>query len=96
MHSFSESLLKDSPSDSLSPELMALWYDAKGNWDAAHDLINDMEGKDAAWVHAYLHRKEGDIGNAGYWYRRAGKELSNLSLEEEREEIIGALLLVDK
>jgi hypothetical protein len=77
INSFTESLSTDSPPKNLSPELNALWYDAKGDWHAAHDLIDDMDGKDAAWVHAYLHRKEGDIGNAGYWYRRAGKEVSN-------------------
>ncbi|MES2372386.1 MAG: hypothetical protein V4557_07390 [Bacteroidota bacterium] len=95
MNAFTESLSKDSPPEKLTPALTALWYDAKGDWSAAHDLINDMSGKDEAWVHAYLHRKEGDIGNAGYWYRRAGKELCNLSLQEEWNKITEALLRND-
>jgi hypothetical protein len=92
MDSFTESLLNDSPPEKLSAALTALWYDAKDNWDAAHDLINDLSGKEEAWVHAYLHRKEGDIGNAGYWYRRAGKEVCNLSLQEEWNQITKSLL----
>lgn len=92
MNAFSKSLALDSPPAALSPQLAALWYDAKGDWHTAHELIDDMDGKDAAWVHAYLHRKEGDIGNAGYWYRRADKKVSTLSLQEEWTEITGTLL----
>jgi hypothetical protein len=72
--------------------LTSLWYDAKENWEKAHDLVNDLGGKDAAWVHAYLHRKEGDLGNASYWYHRANKKVATSSLEEEWEEIVKALL----
>jgi hypothetical protein len=96
INSFTESLLKGFPPENLSPELSALWYDAKGDWHTAHDLIDDKDGKDAAWVHAYLHRKEGDIGNAGYWYRRAGKEVPGLSLQEEWNHITETLLQPDK
>jgi hypothetical protein len=71
----------------LNPFLLALWHDAKGNWEKAHDLIQDMDEPDGAWVHAYLHRKEGDEGNARYWYSRAGKKLSNLSLAAEWDEL---------
>lgn len=92
MNAFTQSLVKDSPPEKLTPPLIALWYDAKGDWTAAHNLINDMSGKDEAWVHAYLHRKERDIGNAGYWYRRAAKEVCNLSLQEEWNQITEALL----
>jgi hypothetical protein len=53
--------------------LLALWWDAKGDWEKAHGIAQDVNGVDGAWVHAYLHRKEGDLGNAGYWYRRAGR-----------------------
>ena len=58
------------------PPLAALWWAAKGNWDEAHKIVQDEETADAAWVHAYLHRVEGDLGNAGYWYRRAGTSRS--------------------
>jgi len=72
--------------------LTALWYDAKGDWNKSHKITQDINGTNAAWVHAYLHRKEGDSGNASYWYSRAGKSFSNKSLEEEWEEIVEALL----
>lgn len=88
---FKESLSQASPPTTLSLPLKALWYDAKGDWHAAHDLINDLEDKSSAWVHAYLHRKEGDMGNAGYWYRRAGKQPSHLSLPDEWTELVKAL-----
>jgi hypothetical protein len=84
---FIASLSQDSPPASLSLQLSSLWFDGKGDWKTAHDLINDENDKDSAWVHAYLHRKEGDHGNAGYWYRRAGKEHSQLPLEDEWIEI---------
>ena len=88
---FNESLSQTEPPVNLSGPLKTLWYDAKGDWHAAHDLINDLEDKISAWVHAYLHRKEGDIGNAGYWYRRAGKQISTLSLQDEWTELAKAL-----
>ena len=88
---FNESLSQTEPPVNLSVPLKTLWYDAKGDWHAAHDLINDLEDKIAAWVHAYLHRKESDIDNAGYWYRRAGKPVSTLSLQDEWTELAKAL-----
>jgi hypothetical protein len=69
-----------------------MWHDAKGDWNKAHSIIQNIEDKKAAWVHAYLHRKEGDIGNADYWYRRAGKTRANGSLENEWEIIVKELL----
>lgn len=75
-----------------SPLLQALWYDAQGDWDKAHDLTQGIETPAAAWVHAYLHRKEGDIFNADYWYRRAGKSRPSGTLEEEWEELVNAFL----
>lgn len=72
--------------------LLALWYDAKGDWNAAHEAAQSDATAAGAWVHAYLHRKEGDISNAGYWYRRAGKTPASGSLEEEWEQIVAALL----
>jgi hypothetical protein len=72
--------------------LAALWWAAKGNWDKAHKIAQDVETVDAAWVHAYLHRVEGDLGNAGYWYRQAGKPVAKDSLDAEWERIASSLL----
>ena len=85
------SLADTGPDAALSPPLAALWWAAKGNWDAAHKIVMDDSGKDAAWVHAYLHRVEGDLGNAGYWYRQAGQPVAKDSLEAEWERIAAAL-----
>jgi hypothetical protein len=79
------------PPDGLSPLLEAMWWDAKGNWTRAHAIAQDIEGPDAAWVHAYLHRKEGDDWNAGYWYRCSGRPHCKLALEDEWREIVAAL-----
>lgn len=68
--------------------LQSLWEDAKGNWDKSHQLIQDLPDKTAAWIHAYLHRKEGDIWNADYWYNRAGRKRPGKSLEEEWLDIV--------
>ena len=74
------------------PLLQALWHDAKGNWTRAHEIAQEVEDASGAWVHAYLHRKEGDLGNAGYWYRRAEQPAASDSLEAEWERIAAALL----
>ncbi|MDI1322777.1 MAG: hypothetical protein PSV36_08505 [Algoriphagus sp.] len=74
----------DSEKD-LSPELKALWYDAKGDWKLAHDQVDHLSSKSASRVHAYLHRKEGDSWNADYWYGKAGEKRPDLSLDEEWE-----------
>lgn len=74
--------------DSFPPLLQALWHDAHGDWERAHDITQNIETPDGAWVHAYLHRKEGDIWNADYWYRRAGRTRPNATLEEEWEAIV--------
>jgi len=87
-----ESLAGYQPPANASVYITALWYDAKGNWQKAHELIQDISGKDAAWIHAYLHRKEGDAGNAGYWYSKAGKKPAACTLQEEWEQIAAALL----
>jgi hypothetical protein len=89
---FKKSVQLSSPPDHLSQYLLALWYDGKNDWQTAHSIIQDIEDKDGAWIHAYLHRKEGDKGNAGYWYHRAGKPMPVYSLEKEWEEIVSALL----
>ena len=80
---FSKSLQQESPPDGLNLWLLALWYDAKGDWEKAHDLISEKETKDYCLIHAYLHRKEGDEWNADYWYRKAGHKKPELTLEEE-------------
>jgi hypothetical protein len=89
---FRESLQRDGPSRSLDRALTALWWDAKGDWKTAHEEAQQDESARAAWVHAYLHRKEGDTSNAAYWYRRAGKDLPQTSLGHEWREITKALL----
>ena len=76
----------------LSPALQALWHDARADWDQAHTLAQAAGGADGAWVHAYLHRKEGDEGNAAYWYRRAGQPVASGDLRAEWERIARALL----
>jgi hypothetical protein len=74
------------------PALRALWLDARGAWDRAHKCVDALSDPDAMWVHAFLHRKEGDQGNAGYWYRRAGRPPHRGTLEQEWREIATALL----
>lgn len=74
------------------PLVAALWHDATGDWERAHAIAQDADTADGAWVHAYLHRREGDIGNAHYWYRRAGRRPASGDLDEERRAIVDALL----
>lgn len=88
---FNKTLKNDSP-PSVPNELTALWYDAKDNWDKAHKIVQNVSSEDAAWIHAYLHRKEGDRWNAGYWYNKAGKPMCNTTLEQEWEDIVEELL----
>ena len=80
------------PPGDCSPPLAGLWLDAVGNWDGAHRAVQADDGAEAAWVHAYLHRKEGDLSNAGYWYRRASKPPAEGSLESEWEALARTLL----
>jgi hypothetical protein len=80
------------PAPGLDAPLAALWWAAKGGWDEAHKIVQDEASTDAAWVHAYLHRVEGDLGNAGYWYRQAGKPVAAGPLETEWEGMVSALL----
>lgn len=86
------SLRDDAPPPGLSRPLQALWHEAKGDWSAAHELAQSGDDAESAWVHAYLHRVEGDLANAGYWYRRAGRPLSDQPLREEWAAIAAALL----
>jgi hypothetical protein len=80
------------PPPALPPVLDALWWEAKGDWIQAHEIAQDEESTDAAWVHAYLHRKEGDTGNAAYWYRQARQPHCTLPLDAEWDQIVSALL----
>jgi len=89
---FIKSIADANPPEALNSYARSLWYDAKGDWETAHTIIQDAEDKTAAWIHAYLHRKEGDAGNAGYWYSRAGKKMPATSLEQEWEEIARAVI----
>jgi hypothetical protein len=89
---FQSSLSAPEPPASLSIYLQALWQDGKGNWEQAHDLIQDIQDKTAARIHAYLHRKEGDGWNANYWYGKAGRRMPGHTLEKEWEEIVKELL----
>jgi len=92
MADFTASLSGAAPAPSLAPSLAALWWAAKGDWDRAHKIVQDEADADAAWVHAYLHRVEGDLSNAGYWYRQAGRPVARDSLQTEWERIASALI----
>jgi hypothetical protein len=87
-----QALLKSSPPAGLAPPLAALWWAAKDDWDKAHTIVMKQESREAAWVHAYLHRVEGDLDNAGYWYRRAGRPAASSTLPEEWDAIAATLL----
>jgi hypothetical protein len=89
---FTATLSSSAPPAGLSAPLAALWHDARGDWDAAHRAVQDVESIEAAWIHAYLHRKEGDTGNAAYWYRRAGQPIASGPLEAEWNALASALL----
>ena len=92
MAEFKASLSGAAPAPQLDAPLAALWWAANGDWDKAHKIVKDEPTADAAWVHAYLHRVEGDTGNAGYWYRRAARPVAAGSLETEWERMVSALL----
>jgi hypothetical protein len=89
---FKASLSGAAPAPDLAAPLAALWWAGKGNWDHAHKIVQDENDANSAWVHAYLHRVEGDLGNAGYWYRQAGKPVATDALETEWERMVSALL----
>jgi len=90
---FEASLSRPSPPESWSRALQALWWDARDDWERAHGLVQlDETDRQCAWVHAYLHRKEGDLSNAAYWYRRAGQPVATGSLPQERQSIADTLI----
>ncbi|RMH54837.1 MAG: hypothetical protein D6685_14440 [Bacteroidetes bacterium] len=92
LDTFTRTLHDDAPPAGLPAPLEALWYEARGDWDRAHRLVQDDPSAEAARVHAYLHRKEGDAGNAAYWYRRAGQPRCTDSLDDEWRALVEALL----
>ena len=89
---FKETLQNNQPPAGLNNLLTALWYDGKDDWHRAHEIAQDIETSAGSWVHAYLHRKEGDNANAMYWYRKAGKPMPQEGLREEWENIVAAFL----
>lgn len=89
---FKRSLSRPAPPAVLAPALRALWWAAKDDWDAAHKIVMDEAGADCAWVHAYLHRVEGDLANAGYWYAQAGRPAAAGGLKTEWQAIAGVLI----
>jgi hypothetical protein len=92
LDAFKATVSADAPPTNISPALRALWHDARGDWDAAHGVAQEIEDETGAWVHAYLHRKEGDTSNAAYWYRRARKPVATDALSDEWERIVSVLL----
>lgn len=89
---FEASLARVRPPGGVSDALGALWYERHGDWDRAHQIAQDIAGRDGAWVHAYLHRREGDLSNAAYWYRQAGRPVARGDLDDEWRAIVKALL----
>ena len=89
---FKDTINHESPPTELDVYCLALWHDAKGDWTYAHEVVGNLDDSKAAWVHAYLHRKEGDIWNADYWYRRAKRTRPDITLQEEWSNIASALL----
>ena len=86
---------EEAPPANLSAALRALWWDSRGDWHRAHEATQGDDGSAVSWVHAYLHRKEGDLSNAGYWYARAGKPVAAGSLQEEKDAILEELIGLD-
>lgn len=90
---FISSLSADAPPENLSQMLKALWYDGKNDWEGSHNIAQDIQDRNGSWVHAYLHRKEGDISNARYWYSMAGRSLPAVSLQQEWESLVKEFLI---
>lgn len=92
---FKSSLHDKSPPRNLERELEAMWWDARGEWKKAHQTVHLMSNTSAAWVHAYLHRKEGDLTNAAFWYASAARKMPDIPLEEEWNDIVKKLLEIE-
>ena len=89
---FIRSLAENKLPDNLNPALQSLWYDGKDNWDMSHDIAQEIHDNNGSWIHAYLHRKEGDQWNANYWYQRAGRKMPKAPLNQEWEALVQEFL----
>ncbi len=89
---FKAATMTSRPPSGLPAPLLALWHDARGDWVAAHETAQAIETPLGSWIHAYLHRKEGDLANAGYWYRRAGQPEARDDLDAEWQRIAASAL----
>ena len=89
---FRASVNQQIPPEGLTAPLAALWWDAKGEWVQAHGLVDELETRDGMAVHAYLHRKEGSLSNADYWYERAGREFHRPELDDEWDALVTGLM----
>lgn len=94
LNSFRQSLSDVQPPEHVPAALRALWHLGRNEWECAHAIVQDVEGADSAWVHAHLHRVEGDLSNAQYWYSRAGKTAHSGTTDAEWSELAAALLEV--
>ncbi|MGD1891090.1 MAG: hypothetical protein ACFB15_10920 [Cyclobacteriaceae bacterium] len=92
LEEYKETLQLEQAPSQLDKPLQAMWYAANGNWEKAHDLAQELNDSASAWVHAYLHREEGDISNAQYWYSRANRSVPHSTLEQEWDMIVSTLL----
>lgn len=95
LNAFIRSLQDVQPPAGLSPLLTALWHTGQGNWEAGHAIAQDIPGRGGACVHAYLHRQEGDLWNADYWYRQAGRTRPDIPLEAEWEQLVAHFLTAE-
>jgi hypothetical protein len=96
LEQFKNSTTETTPPTSISESLRAMWHDARGEWESAHDIAQEIHSQEGSHIHAYLHRKEGDQGNAAYWYHRAKEPVCTLSLTAEWDEIVKGLLRNEK
>lgn len=92
LEEFKASMAEELPPRGITSSLAALWYAGKADWEQAHAIAQDVPTREGSWVHAYLHRVEGDQWNANYWYNRAGRTMPDIGLEQEWEAIVKALL----
>lgn len=90
---FKSSITRGDMPGTMLPPLRALWHEARGEWQRAHEIVQDEIDAPSAWVHAYLHRKEGDMSNAAYWYRRAHRPMPTVALDDEWETMVATFLL---
>ena len=92
LEEFIQSIKEESPPEGLSEPLEAMWHAHKGDWERAHNIAQSISSELGSWIHAYLHRVEGDLGNAGYWYRRSNRPSHSGSTDAEADEIINSIL----